>query len=137
MTPQQAAQVLAAFHGGYPNQHIDGAVTAVWQNALQVVDYEAGLRAAGEWISTQRFWPTIAEFNGLCRRIQAGVDEPAGLPAANKLLTWDQARSAISRGYRSERERLGDAADEIDEKLERMFSGRGLVGAARSIWSTR
>jgi hypothetical protein len=74
MTPTQAAQVLAALHGAYPRVELDDAVANVWQNSLAVSDYHVAMQAATKWIGESRFWPSIAEFNGLITEIRRDMD---------------------------------------------------------------
>jgi len=74
MTPTQAAQVLAALHGAYPRVELDDAVAAVWNNSLGVADYQLAMKAVSQWISESRFWPSIAEFNGLITVLRRDQD---------------------------------------------------------------
>lgn len=70
MTPTQAAQVLAALHGAYPRVELDDAIANVWQNTLAVTDYSVAMQAVAKWIAESRFWPSIAEINGIITRLR-------------------------------------------------------------------
>lgn len=79
MTSQEAAAIIAIFHGAYPRTDIDDAVTEVWMNTLLLADYEAAMLATQEWIDNERFWPSVAEFNAKLRGIRqrlAGTEIP-------------------------------------------------------------
>jgi hypothetical protein len=79
MISQEAAAIIAIFHGAYPRTDIDDAVTEVWMNTLLMADYEAAMLATQEWIDNQRFWPTVAEFNTQLRNVRqrrAGTQIP-------------------------------------------------------------
>jgi hypothetical protein len=86
MNSVDAARVLAKLHGAYPNIDIDDAVAATWANSLATADYEWAMKAADEWISTENWWPKVAEFNTAMRRLRQGAanDAPA-LPAHNAI----------------------------------------------------
>jgi hypothetical protein len=70
MSPTQAAQVLAALHGAYPRVELDDAIAAVWQNTLAVTEYDVAMQAVAQWINESRFWPSVAEINGLITSIK-------------------------------------------------------------------
>jgi hypothetical protein len=123
MNSNEAATVIAVMHGAYPNVRLDDAVAEVWANSLLATDFDIARRAVNEWVSTMTRWPTVAELNGIMRRLRAGIDEFDALPPAREpLLTWHEARDAIERGYRSERRRLGATDDDIDRGVERLFT---------------
>jgi hypothetical protein len=73
MNSIEAARVLAKFHGAYPRVEIDDAVAATWMNTLGTGDYGWAMSTADEWINTETWWPTVAEFNGLMRRLRQGA----------------------------------------------------------------
>jgi len=70
MTSQEAASIIAMFHGAYPRTDIDDAVTEVWMNTLTMLDPDTAYSAAEIWINEKQFWPTIAEFNNLIRNVR-------------------------------------------------------------------
>lgn len=70
MSPTQAAQVLAALHGAYPRVELDDAIANVWQNTLAVTDYDVAMQAVAVWINESRFWPSVAEMNGIITKIR-------------------------------------------------------------------
>lgn len=82
MTPEHAAEVLVALHGAYPRVEIDEAVALVWKNSLSSTDREWAMKAAQEWIATQTWFPTVAEFNSLVTRLrQVDANERPALAA--------------------------------------------------------
>lgn len=70
MTSQEAASVIAMFHGAFPRTDIDDAVTEVWMNTLKMLDPVVAYDAAEQWINEKQFWPTVAEFNQVVRNIR-------------------------------------------------------------------
>lgn len=70
MNDLDVAKVIAMFHGAYPRLDVDEAVAIVWKNTLATADFHWAEKAADEWIATERFFPTPAEFNGMMTRLR-------------------------------------------------------------------
>ena len=116
MTSQEAASILAVFHGAYPNIKLDDAVAITWANALDTDEYHLARQAVHEWVSLQQWWPSIAEFRAAMRRIKE-LNSPKPLPQRSSVATMEEAKEAFSQGYRRSRMRLGDDDEQIEEKL--------------------
>lgn len=65
MNEVDAARVMAALHGAFPNTGVDDATISMWANALSLVDYQVAMAAVQRYVETENFWPTIAKFNGV------------------------------------------------------------------------
>lgn len=121
MNSVDAAKVLAAFHGAYPNIKIDDAVATVWQNALFGAEYGPAMAAAQEWINSSDFWPSVAQFNGMYRRHRSPEDVEQRAIIADGSIVTDPKRAleCILMGFRSELHRKGLSNDEIDATIDR------------------
>ena len=122
MTSQEAAAILAIFKGAYPHVEIDELVAGVWQNTLVKVDYGVALDAAEKWITTQPFWPTVADFNKLMRAIKQHAPQPELPRETGRYLTWQQAKAHIARGYRQHHDEIGTPEDIVEERLEKILT---------------
>ena len=117
MTSAEAASILAVLHGAYPNTRLDDAVSHVWENSLLTADFATARQAASEWVAREKWWPTVAEFNGNMRHIRE-VNNPPALPPTTRIADMQQAQAAFSEGYRRSRHKLGDNDEQIQEKLD-------------------
>lgn len=124
MTPQEVARLLSALHGAYPHVEIDDSVIAVWANGMALTDYAHAMTAATEWIQTSTWWPTIAEFNGMVRRIRDNDTNSNGHVriAASPSADVAAAAAAFHRGYRRARVAVGDTPELIDAKAASYLS---------------
>jgi len=123
----QAADLLNALHGAYPDVFVDDAVASTFANSFALNEFEFAAQAVEEWITTMTRFPTIAELNGIIRRLKYAHEEP---PAITEGVRPDieVARRAFSDGYRRARARLGDTDEEIDRKLEAHMTRRSVMG---------
>lgn len=120
MNSAEAANILAVFHGAYPNIKLDEAVAHVWENSLLTADFQTARQAASEWVALEKWWPTVAELNGNMRHIKE-TNNPPALPPAVNVADMDQAKAAFESGYRRSRTRTDDSDVEVQEKLDRML----------------
>lgn len=69
MNTQELKPVMARLVGAYPSAQSDEATAVVWSEALRNVPQHVALRAARDWISDQRWFPTPAEFLARCQEL--------------------------------------------------------------------
>lgn len=122
MTPAQAAEIIATFHGAYPQTRVDEAVVEVWNNSLATANFDAAKDAANEWITTNPPlpWPSIAAFNGFIRR-RTHIPEELPVPSDPVELDREAAFRAFVSGYRRGTT-LGGTGDEIEERARAKFT---------------
>jgi len=116
MNSAEAAELIGALHGAYPGTYFDGAVGETFANSFITNDYLPTRQAVAQWINTMDRFPTVAELNGLVRRIK-GNNEPAALVEPIGERNIERARAAFENGYRRAREKAGDDPESIEQKL--------------------
>jgi len=88
MTSSEAAAIFAIFHGAYPHVALDDAISEVWMNSLLTNDADVARRAALEWVSTRKWWPTVVEFNAVIRAIRQNdvTDGPRQIHSGSRVM---------------------------------------------------
>ena len=129
MTNTEAATIVAILHGAYPGTYFDGAVAEVFTNSLMTTDFEVAHQAANEWVQGTDRFPTLAELNGLIRRIRQRGNEREIERAVVEVATKEQAAAAFERGYTRARSEAGDDMDEISRKLRNHLRAWGIYPA--------
>ena len=85
MTRDEAARLLLALHGNWPNTPMDDAVTLTWySSALERVPFELGLMVVTRLVETEERFPTVAKFHEVRRAIErrnGANDEPRQIVA--------------------------------------------------------
>ncbi len=61
MTKQQVAIILTTLRGAYPRQKIERATIDVYTTFLQDLDYKTTQKVVAHHVSTEKWFPTIAE----------------------------------------------------------------------------
>ena len=120
MTSAEATAIFAVLHGAYPNTRLDDAVSHVWENSLLTADFATARQATAERDAREKWWPTVAEFNGNMRRIRE-TNNPPALPPTTRVANMQEAKAAFSDGYRHSRRKAGDTEEQIEEKLGRLM----------------
>ena len=128
MTSSEAAELITILHGAYPSVYFDGPVADTFANSFVTNEYASSKVAVNEWVQTMERWPTIAELNRMVRRIRGEADNARALNAAPlEKPNLEKAKAAFADGHRRSRERAGDTAEVIEQKLEaHMTRGIGL-----------
>lgn len=112
MTRDEAARLLMALHGNWPNTPMDDAVTLTWYSAVfERLDFETGLAVVTRLVETEERFPTIARFNEIRRAVQrrqAESHEPKQI--VEGILTGDkrQRMALITRLIATETPGCGD-----------------------------
>lgn len=85
MTPQDAARVMSALHGAFPYANIDDDTIRVWSNVLDNTDFNLAMAAVDRWVAVEKFWPTIAELNGVMSEVRREWRGDTDRPIVNPL----------------------------------------------------
>ena len=80
MNRQETARVLHIFHTVYRTE-ITEDMESLWSNVFAAVDPAVVTAAAKDWILTEKWWPTPAEFSTYMRAARS--ESQAALPATH------------------------------------------------------
>jgi hypothetical protein len=103
MNENEAINIVGMFMSAYPATNADDNTVDLWVNALGTVDPNDGALAAREWISTSKFFPTIAEIREILsgyRRRRALEDGPRQV--GERTVSFADGIRAMRAGYELE-----------------------------------
>ena len=93
---------------------------------------DVATKAALQWVETMDHFPTIAELNGLIRRIRERASERELPRERYEIADKKAAAEAFERGYVRARSEAGDDMDEIRRKLDRHLRAWKLIPATEA-----
>lgn len=104
MSPQEAAQLLAAFASAY-GRSVDETTARLWyESTLHKLDYQTALRIADLLITEDKFFPTPARFGEMRRAVERDLEQPyKALPSPAPSMT---ERQRVAELIASTRKRL-------------------------------
>lgn len=106
MDKQEFGRIAGAIKGSYPNSKVcaDDFTMELWFHALMDIDYKVLLLAVEQWISTNKWPPTIADLREACLNITLGP-----LPDWGK--AWQQVVKAIGSYGHTQPQKAFDSMD--------------------------
>ena len=95
---------MKIIRAAYPDRFNTKDITTVqvWYDALQDLNYSDVKRAAGAWIMSERWPPTIADIRAMSHNLKAAPDELAAS-------AWDQLIRALGRAYAPDSREVWDS----------------------------
>ena len=76
MSPQEAAQLLAAFASAY-HRTVDESEARLWyQSTLHRIDYQTALKIADRIVTEDKYFPTPARFGEMRRAVERDMEQP-------------------------------------------------------------
>lgn len=123
MSPDNVAALLKYFYDAYPPRTTPGEdVPLVWLQHLNEMDVGVAREAAHRWVATEKWMPSISDFNETCRNVQRDAQRtihaaiPAPLSTDDEATARDVQRAFIKATRQSlEMAKNGASAKEIEE----------------------
>ena len=104
MNENEAINIVGMFMSAYPATNADDNTVDLWVNALDTVDSNDGALAAREWITTSKFFPTIADIRGILTgyRRRRELERGGARDLAERVVTFQAGVAAMRAAYELE-----------------------------------